>query len=772
MPKMAMADNENRKQWCVETHPRKGATKMYRRTLSFVIAIHLTIGLGVTGVSAVAEGGNLQLRGRTERGVAESGPTLPRDAIRVFVYEGTPHDVNVTEKQIAASYGNSGVLFDRATGEPVRRFTIADGWPSEKPDAFTADKGTWKKPNMVGPGVANVFHPWRSTSERDKNPLPDDIVARVEFAGRIWQARQPPQFLRTVKRPNFSQTGMRSITWSSILSRLNEASYLETVSAGDGKRRRFTTADGLAGNIVTDLVACEGSLWAACVDIFEPKTKKWGPGGLCRYDEKTKRWKHLKQIDGRPVRWVTLLREIDGELWVGFREGDSVVGDKVAFGMGLYPGGYRPKATAIVLARLKDGKWTSFKRSPRPETRGRRTPSDAPSPTPSEFPAKLARQGNKVLLFTRLNALQPSGNWNLTMKGEASLLDLDSGKWRDYDVVKDLDADQLHKMTCDKGETLITSNRGLHRFDWKNDSWKLLDPRCDLKNSVFHAAAVAGDELWVGYGRQSFGQIGQQGISRYSETTNKWSYMSPTNLKTASPVRRIVTLSNGEVWVLFSMRPWMGAAVRRTYHARERISRPRGLGRMANGKWEFPVKGPTKPGEPQRFFESGNELAIVGGKLLCVFDANLYVGPSPWRHLAGPGVLGFAPAKDRKTIEILRMPRTESDSGERKYHLGVYSPRSGKIAWKELAKRMDYEYMQRFQLGDSLQGYDTRAGTQWVSMPVAGDTHWVLGPMGDHHKNIIETPTVIWMFSQGQIIRVDRKTVDKLTKDVESGTAE
>ena len=403
---------------------------------------------------------------------------------------------------------------------------------------------------------------------------------------------------------------------------------------------------------------------------------------------------------------------------------------------------------------------------------GRWTPSDAPSPTPSEFPAKLTRQGNKVLLFTRLNALQSSGNWNLTMKGQVSLLDLDSGKWRDYDVVKDLDADQLHKMVCDKGETLIASNRGLHRFDWKNDSWKLLDPRCDLKNSVFHAAAVAGDELWVGYGRQSFGQIGQQGISRYSETTSKWSYMSPADLKTASPVRRIVTLPNGQVWVIFGTRPWMGAASRWNYHARERIPRPVGLGRMANGKWEFPVKGSTKREEQPSPFGSVNELAIVGNKLLGVFDANLYVGPSPWRHLAGPDVLGLARAKDGKTTNILRMTRTESDSGERKYHLGVYSPENGKVAWKELAKHIDYGDMSRFQLGDSLQGYDTRAGAQWVSMPVAGDTHWVLGPMGDHHKNIIETPTVIWMFSKGQIIRVDRKTVDKLAKNNESGAAQ
>ena len=248
--------------------------------------------------------------------------------------------------------------------------------------------------------------------------------------------------------------------------------------------------------------------------------------------------------------------------------------------------------------------------------------------------------------------------------------------------------------------------------------------------------------------------------------------MSPTDLKTASPVRRIVTLPNGQVWVIFGTRPWMGAASRWNYHARERIPRPVGLGRMANGKWEFPVKGPTKREEQPRPFGSVNELAIVGNKLLGVFDANLYVGPSPWRHLAGPDVLGLARAKDGKTVEILRTPRTESNSNERKYHLGTYSPESGNIIWKELAKRMDYEQMQRFLRGDSLQDYRTRAGSQWVSMPVAGDNNWVLGPMGNHHKNIIATPAAIWMFSQGQIIRVDRKTVDKLTKNNASGVAQ
>ena len=67
------------------------------------------------------------------------------------------------------------------------------------------------------------------------------------------------------------------------------------------------------------------------------------------FDTEKGRWQRVDRIDGRKVRWVTLLQAVGDSLWVGFREGEGVADDKIVYGMGLYPGHYRPVATAVVL---------------------------------------------------------------------------------------------------------------------------------------------------------------------------------------------------------------------------------------------------------------------------------------------------------------------------------------------------------------------------------------------------------------------------------------
>ena len=61
---------------------------------------------------------------------------LPADAVQVFVFEATPRSTHVTDRHIAVDYGRSGVLFDRAAGKMARRFTVADGWPEQRHEAF------------------------------------------------------------------------------------------------------------------------------------------------------------------------------------------------------------------------------------------------------------------------------------------------------------------------------------------------------------------------------------------------------------------------------------------------------------------------------------------------------------------------------------------------------------------------------------------------------------------------------------------------------------
>jgi hypothetical protein len=90
----------------------------------------------------------VELRSLKDGRLADSGDRIPDDAVQVYVYEGEPVSVRVTPRHIAVSYGDdqfdghSGVLFDRATGTPARRYAVADGWPRQRPDEFATSGGS------------------------------------------------------------------------------------------------------------------------------------------------------------------------------------------------------------------------------------------------------------------------------------------------------------------------------------------------------------------------------------------------------------------------------------------------------------------------------------------------------------------------------------------------------------------------------------------------------------------------------------------------------
>ena len=741
--------------------------------------------------AATLAGGGLELRQWTANGVTSAGQPIPPEAVRVFVHEGQPASVHVTGQYIAVDYGRSGVLFDRADGQIVRRLTVADCWPRVRPEVFGQTSRQRHELRTVGPGVLNPWYrppaarplmlpgpgmPGRSSRhgrrEEKEKPLPPTPVVETQFDGATWRAVQPARFLQTVKGHKAPD---RRVAWSDILARLSEACYVEA-DPGDGQPpKRFTTADGLAGNIVTHLVAHGDALWAACVDIYDPKAEKWGPGGLCRYDKKTGRWQRIEQIAGRPVRWVTLLQAVGDELWVGFREGKGVVGDKVAFGMGLYPGIYRPKASAIVLARLSGGEWTSFARAPRPENdrRNRSTADPKTITPPTEYPVELARVDDKVLLFSRANAHQSSGNWDIKLAGHVSLLDIASSKWRLFDPEKDLDADQLMDMEATRGEVLVSSNRGVHRFDPETATWRFLDPNCPLRNPVFHTAAIVGDELWLGYARQSFGTWGTQGISRFDEKTGQWHYMSPAELGTASPVRRIVSLDNGEVWVLFGDRPYMGAAMRWDFYPREHIPRSTGLGRFAGGTWEFPVEGPSVTNDNQwGFFGQSDDLAAVGNRLIYATRSGVYAGPKSWKRLAEGWVIKIAPSPDGKSVEIIRrdpdsLRKDQPINHPRELQWARVGPADDHAQFQDMEAKRGEEINTRGLIGgDSLIASYPGAGQHWVHVPLAETDDWVVGDFLDSHcHGVLESPAAVWIFSQGEILRLDRNTLTDLAKE-------
>ena len=337
---------------------------------------------------------------------------------------------------LAVDYGVSGVLFDLNSGKVVQRFTVADGWPKRRPPEFPRDPGNpFRSLRMVGSGVLNPYYELRSFDPSVGVPVAQPgkpvVLTQVSFHGTAWRAIQPAAFLDKIQGRSRD-----TIAWSDVLMQLHEVCYINSVPDSGGQTRRFTTADGLASNIVTHMVVHNDTLWAACVDIFDQKASRWGLGGLCRYDEKSRRWERVEKIDGHPVRWVTLLMTVDDDLWVGFREGEGVEGDSVIFGKGLYPGTYRPKATSLVLARLAGGRWTTLTRPPRPEEKRTRT-SHASAPKyikpPTEYPVSVARAGNQAVLFSQADGNGAMGNWDVEMTGHVSLVDLTTHAWRLFD---------------------------------------------------------------------------------------------------------------------------------------------------------------------------------------------------------------------------------------------------------------------------------------------------------------------------------------------------
>ena len=714
-----------------------------------------------------AEPVGFEIRKIVDDWVAETGEPVPSAAIRVFVYEGAPRSVHVSDKFIAVVYDNSGVLFDRPSGKPVRRFTVADRWPEVRPMPFGPAPGGGSRRTVVGPGVLEVWRSW--SPDEDKRAAPE-VAASANFNGATWRALQPRKFLHNLMREgDYSERRKRYGSWTAILRKLNAASCIEADSGRGAPLKRFTIDDGLASNIVTHLAVANGSLWAACVDIYDTEREQWGLGGLCRYDPKTSYWEQIECIDGCQARWVTFLETMDDELWVGFREGTGIAGDRIVYGMGLYPGIYRPETKSVVLARLSGGKWTSFARAPLPEDARVDVPAvSEETPTPTETPRKLARVGDSVLLFSQTRSRRLSGNWDIELDGQVSRLDMKTGKWTIFDPTKDLDADVLTDLVSNQGEVLVTSNRGVHRWVDRDGSWQLLDPKCDLPNPSLSAAVRVGSELWVGYTNQSFGVVGRQGISRFDERSGRWSYILPEKIGTNCPVRRMAVLPGGEVWVLFQQRPWLGAAAEFAYYPREKYG-PSGIGRCVGSKWQFPVKLNGIPETITREYKGPNgiqrweqpapiqHLVGLGNRLFVASDAGVYVGPKPWRKILEGRVLAIEPSADGKTLVMIREDAETRQTNKPMMQRCHYDLATGKVAVEKVpAQGTDWWSMAR--RGDLLHWEDdeTRLAGPWVKLPIAGLDDRAIGPLGGGYHKVIETTAALWIASQGQLIRLDR----------------
>jgi hypothetical protein len=696
----------------------------------------------------------LELRQIQNNSLKETGIVIPDDSIKVFVYAGEPHGIKVNDDTIAVDYGRCGIIYDRNKGLRSAIYDISDGWPGNRPKEFPQVNPSRINGGLIGPGIL----------DRQQSSAP--IACSIEFQGSKWAAFQPAEFLVTIEKEGYkNRTGPYS-TWSGVLKRLNEESYIQADMSGQ-ESKRYTMSDGLASNIVTRLVASHGFLWASCVDIYQPDKKNWGPGGLSRFDPKTNRWEHIKTIEGHPVRWITLMETAGDDLWIGFREGNGVDGDKINYGMGVSVDIYRPKASSILLARFSKGKWTVFS-EPLSFAEGISDTKDSPT----QMPLRLAISNEQAFLFCGFRSRMPSYNYEYELNGYVSSLDLKSGKWRTFDLSKDFDADRLVDMYSEKNEVLIKINRGVHRWDNNSQDWKYLDPQTPLKNPSLSTAALRNDELWIGYTNQSFGVIGQQGISVFDENKLNWSYISPEQIGTGCPVWRMSTMTNGDIWILFSGRPWRGAALEFSLYSREGANNTKsGLGCFSNDKWNFPID--LQDIERNNnisliFWDDGNyDLVAVGNKLFISNRKGVYVGPDKWQRIVEGDILRMDLSADGKSLIILRQgPRTDDNSST--YQRGRYHLTMGKISFESLP----FEGLDRMQLEPPSYLWERNNETpemwkqSWVLLPEFKEERWVVGPFGSNngYHGVIETPYTFWIASQGELVRLERKSIENIVK--------
>jgi len=396
----------------------------------------------------------------------------------------------------------------------------------------------------------------------------------------------------------------------------------------------------------------------------------------------------------------------------------------------------------------------------------------------TETPRRLALVGGRVMLFSETHE-HGTGNWHVRMAGHISMLDPSTGAWRTFDAGKDLGAYGITDRHAEAGEVVAFTDRGAHRWLDGEGKWVFLDPLSPLVNPALYAAAVVGQELWIGYTNQGFGVVGRQGISRYHELTGQWSYTSPQEIGTACPVRTITPLADGTVWVLFAPRPWMGAAMEFPMYPTEPRDTPSGLGRYADGKWQFPARLEGVPESRRRMQKGPNgmetwdeqlpvhQLAAAGGRLFIANAAGVYVGPGTWKAvltLPADGTrwrpsLYLRPVEGGRKLEVTNIDAGRDPNGQERWERGVCDPATGKLAMAPCRPGSD----ERWQIegGGGLLSFGGRHEwlQTWVRIPTVKAGDWAVGPLDSEYHAVIETPWAVWLASAGQLIRLDREAL-------------
>jgi len=353
------------------------------------------------------------------------------------------------------------------------------------------------------------------------------------------------------------------------------------------------------------------------------------------------------------------------------------------------------------------------------------------------------------------------------MDGQVSELNLPTGKWRVFDSRKDLGTHRLTDLHVQGGQVILASETRTHQWDAKRFSWRRLETHCTLPNPAIAYVSPIGDELWVGYTAQGHYFTGIQGISRYDARTGRWSFMTSKELGTSCEVRSIAAGPDNQAWVLFARKEWHTAAM---FSPRQEppsgVASKAGVGRFADGKWQFPVKlaGVPESIERTRRGPRGMEtwqqplpirrLVGAAGTVLAVNDLGVYAGPGQWRRIYDKHVVGIDTSPDGRTFVILRYDAKRSGREETRYDLGRYDPKTGKLTFRKA--KPDETDSRRRRTGGFFRYPSSPSGA--VRLPAKKPGDWFVTPLETRGRvRLIETPPAFWIATPGQLIRIDRK---------------
>lgn len=665
-----------------------------------------------------------------------------RQDIKAFTCEDVPSGLRVKGDSIYAQYPQSGVEFSAATGKLVARHTVTDGW-----------NGGWIAQYPIPPETGEAYGIGPGLEDgRALDPAQPGLMAACRVGEWEYTAWQPTGLARRYARGREEKPG----TWTHVLQLCANKSYVQRQRPDKPGERphRFGANDGLPSNLVRRLVAYDGKPWAALVDVYDSDMKQWGQGGLAWYDAASGRWQQVDTVDGHHVRFVTLLQVVGDELWIGFREGESMAGDSVGSGRGEYADEYRPVTSRIVLARLKEGQWASWSTPPLPSPRAAYQDRSQADSSSLEVPRWLCRTGDDVLLVTTesltgMGEVRNQHVRHVRLGGKAD-------RWPTFDALG-----SVRQIVAGDVATVASFDRGVFRWDSVGGQWRLCDPESPMGSRVIGCAVSSGDDVWIALRRSRHLTIpGTASLMCYNERSGQMKRFGPADLGTSMPA--VALLPQGDaLWVLFRGRLGMDQQETPRYLARQ-AEMPKhppareGVACYRDGKWTFGLgddqlrEGVIQPPGGLGGFRY-YDLVQLKGRLYVACGTGIYEwDDAGWRRILELSKLDGVwrevklIADDAKTQ--LRLHWQQPNQGETRE--GVYDVADGR--WRWLAKS-DWGAMwlahDEYMTGSEGLASSMPAGVKWQF--VTRESQSVSMP-------VLRTDHAFWAFTDSAILRIAR----------------